>query len=118
MILAIDFDNTLAYGEYPACGTPNTRLIEWLKTRKKEGDRLILWTCREGQPLKDAVEWCTGQGLTFDAVNENLPEVKEKYGTDPRKIGCDYYIDDQHFTSDFLIKKTEKHETRRKARII
>ena len=117
MIYAIDFDNTLAYGEYPKCGTPNIRLIDWLKRRKKEGHRLILWTCRQDKPLEDAVKWCEEQGLVFDAINENLPEMVEKYGN-PRKIFCDYYIDDNHFTSDFLIKKTEHKEQKKRRTVI
>ena len=34
-------------------------------------------------------------GLTFDAVNENLPERIEMFGNDPRKIGADEYWDDR-----------------------
>ena len=48
-ILAIDFDGTLSYGNYPECGKPNMRLIEWLKDRKANGDKLILWTCRHDE---------------------------------------------------------------------
>ena len=119
MIIAVDFDGTLSYGDYPGCGQPNIRLIEWLNNRQKQGDKIILWTCREDKALKDAVVWCRDWGLEFDAVNENLPEMIEKWGNDCRKIGCDFYIDDAHFTSDFLIKKTEKTlETRKKARIV
>lgn len=113
MIYAIDFDNTLAYGTYPECGTPNIRLIDWLIRRKKEGNKLILWTCRQGKPLEDAVKWCEEQGLFFDAINENLPEMIEKYG-DSRKLFAHYYIDDTHFTSDILIKKTEHREEKKR----
>ncbi len=35
------------------------------------------------------------QGIEFDAVNDNLTETLEKYGTDSRKITADYYIDDK-----------------------
>ena len=45
--------------------------------------------------LQEAVDWCKARGLEFDAVNENVPELKEKYGTDPRKIGCNLMIDDK-----------------------
>lgn len=118
MIIAVDFDGTLSYGDYPTCGEPNRRLIDWLNERKAQGDKIILWTCRQDKALSDAVKWCRDFGLTFDAVNENLPEMIEKWG-DSRKVGCDFYIDDAHFTSEFLIKKTEKKlETRKKARII
>ena len=94
MVLAVDFDGTLSLGEWPAIGPPNYGLIDLLKERKRIGDRLILWTCRENADLEEAVKWCTSQGLEFDAVNENIPEVIEKYGINSRKISCDLYIDD------------------------
>ena len=42
-----------------------------------------------------AVSWCRDQQLEFDAVNDNLPEIVELYGTNSRKITCDFYIDDK-----------------------
>ena len=38
---------------------------------------------------------CAEQGLIFDAVNENLPDMIEKFGGDSRKIFADVYIDDK-----------------------
>ena len=46
-----------------------------------------------GEKLQEAVEWCRQHGLEFDAVNENLPETVEWYGTDCRKVFADVYID-------------------------
>jgi len=42
-----------------------------------------------------SVEWCLENDLEFDTVNDNLPEVIEIYGSNSRKISCDYYIDDR-----------------------
>ena len=42
-----------------------------------------------------AVEWCGNLGLEFDAINDNLPEIIERYGCNSRKISCDFYIDDK-----------------------
>ena len=39
--------------------------------------------------------YLTLKTLTFDAVNDNLPEIIEMYGNNSRKITCDYYIDDK-----------------------
>ena len=66
-----------------------------MKRRKESGDKLILWTCREGDDLETAVKWCQEQGICFDAINDNLPAVIEKYGCNSRKISCDFYIDDK-----------------------
>lgn len=115
-ILAVDFDNTLAFGQYPSCGEPNTKLIEWLKECKKNGCKLILWTMREGKPLDDAVEWCKQYGLEFDAVNDNLEELKIKYNNNPRKIYCDHYIDTTNIIPDYAIQKWEDEKRKRVAR--
>lgn len=95
MILAVDFDGTLSLGEWPEVGPANNDLIEFLMKRKIKGDKIILWTCRSGKELDSAVEFCRNRGLSFDAVNDNLPEVIEMYGNNSRKISCDYYIDDK-----------------------
>lgn len=118
-IIAVDFDGTLSYGSYPECGNPNNRLIEWLKECRKNGCKVILWTMREGKTLENAIRWCKDFGLEFDAINDNLDEMKEKYQNNPRKVYCDYYIDDTHFTSEYLIKKTkvEVERDRPRARI-
>ena len=45
--------------------------------------------------MQEAVDWCRGYGLEFDAVNSNIPEMIEWYGKDTRKIGYDVLIDDK-----------------------
>ena len=94
-IYAVDFDGTLSFGEWPKVGPANRELIDFLRERKELGDKVILWTCRADQALQDAVDWCKEQGLVFDAVNDNLPEIIEIYGVNSRKITSDYYIDDK-----------------------
>ena len=94
-IIAIDFDGTLCDECFPSIGEPNYPLIGTLKELQRCGKRLILWTCRAGQQLEEAVDWCQHHGLIFDAVNENLPEIIELYGSDSRKITADLYIDDK-----------------------
>lgn len=95
MIIAVDFDDTLCFSKWPDLGEPNLRLIEYLKECQRCGNKLILWTCRNGTALQNAVDWCRLQGLIFDAINENLPETIAQYGTDSRKISADFYIDDK-----------------------
>lgn len=93
--IAVDFDDTLCYSKWPELGQPNHALIEYLQEWKRNGNKLILWTCRAGEALSKAVEWGREQNLEFDAVNDNLPEIIEFYGHNSRKISCDYYIDDR-----------------------
>ena len=94
-VYAVDFDGTLCEDKYPDIGAPNNALIISLILLRRQGHKLILWTCRGGEYLKKAVEWCKRQGLEFDVVNENLPERIQLYGNDCRKIGYDILIDDK-----------------------
>lgn len=94
-IWAVDFDGTLCESVWPGIGSPNTKLINSLIQRRKKGVKLILWTCREGEKLQEAVEWCRGHGLEFDAVNDNLPEMIARHGgSNCRKVWATRYIDD------------------------
>ena len=95
-IIAVDFDGTLCENKWPEIGTANEELIEYLRDRQKNGDKLILWTCRVDDMLRKAVEWCKEKELVFDAVNENLPEIVENFGSDTRKIFANEYIDDRN----------------------
>ena len=95
-VYAVDFDGTLCTEEFPNIGKPIWRVIHFLQSKQLNGDKLILWTCREGKCLDEAIGWCADVGLLFDAVNCNLPERINKYKNDTRKIGADYYIDDRN----------------------
>jgi hypothetical protein len=94
-IIAVDFDGTLCENQWPKIGAPNTKLIEGLIRCKNQGDKLILWTNRVGDELNDAVKWCKEQGLEFDAINDNLPEIVDSFGSNCRKIFANVYIDDR-----------------------
>jgi 2-hydroxy-3-keto-5-methylthiopentenyl-1-phosphate phosphatase len=95
MIIAVDFDGTLCENDWPEIGEPNEELIDNLKQYQRKGVKIILWTCRVGNLLDYALSWCQTRGLIFDAVNENLPEIIEKFGSDTRKVYADIYIDDR-----------------------
>ena len=95
-IIAVDFDGTLCENKWPEIGAPNKRLIAYLIKRQKNGDKLILWTCRVDDMLQKAVKWSEERGLIFDAVNKNLPEIIKSFGSDTRKIFANEYIDDRN----------------------
>ena len=95
MIIAVDFDNTLAVTEYPRIIRPIPELIAFCQARQAAGDTLILNTCRHDDHLRAAVDWCAAQGLVFNFVNANHPDMIELYG-DTRKIYADMYIDDKN----------------------
>lgn len=94
-VIAVDFDGTLFTEEFPNIGKPIWKVIRWCKEQKAAGNILILWTCREGEDLEEAVQSCKDVGLEFDYINENVPERIQRYGSDCRKIGADIYLDDR-----------------------
>lgn len=94
-IIAVDFDGCLCSDKYPDIGNPNWSVIHELQSRQHNGDKIILWTCRDGVELVNAVAACCDWGLFFDAVNSNLPERIIQYKSDPRKISADEYWDDR-----------------------
>jgi len=98
MIIAVDFDGTIVSDAYPKIGKPRMRTINYIKDMKEQGCKLILWTCRHDEQLEEALKFCKEIGLEFDAVNDNLDEIKELYGNNSRKIYADIYIDDRTFT--------------------
>lgn len=102
MIIAVDFDGVIIpAGCWPGIGAANAPLITWLKELRAAGNKLILWTNRVNDALDLAVSFCWEHGLEFDAVNDNLPEVIESFGTNSRKIYADYYIDDKAVCVEF-----------------
>ncbi len=95
MVIAVDFDGCLCKNLWPEIGEPNVPLIEDPVKIRKDGARIVLWTCREGELLEKAVNWCRERGLEFDAVNDNTEEQKAHFGNNCRKVGADMYIDDK-----------------------
>ena len=100
-IYAVDFDGTLCENTWPEIGKPNYLLIQTLKALRKKGNKVILWTCRTRDLLEEAIDWCKKQGLEFDAINENLPEMIGQFGSESRKVFADVYIDDKAVVPNF-----------------
>ena len=104
--IAIDFDGCLCVDAYPAIGKPNWAVFNRAKAKQQAGAGLILWTCREGDLLQKAVTACEGWGLTFDAVNESLPDWIDEFGTRPRKVGATEYWDDKAVQTPIIQQTT------------
>lgn len=95
-IIAVDFDGVLNSGKYPDVSHPNWEIIRKAKKEKESGSKLILWTSRADDALKEAVKACISWGLEFDAVNDNIPEIIEMFnGSNPRKVTATEYWDDR-----------------------
>ena len=59
-VIAVDFDGCLCGNRWPKIGEANYDAIHALKRLRGNGARLILWTCRTGALLDEAVVWCKG----------------------------------------------------------
>ena len=108
MIIAVDFDGTLADTDATRIYTANQNLIAKLIILRQKGNKVILWTCRDGERLNEAIEFCRKYGLEFDAVNDNLPKYKA-LGLNPRKIFANIYIDDAASGIEEFLKDVEAY---------
>lgn len=95
-ILAVDFDGTLVENKFPEIGEIREPMFTAVRAYQDAGWRIILWTCRTGDMLLDAVDFCRENGLVPDEVNRNIPEVQAVYGGDTRKVFANMYIDDRN----------------------
>ena len=112
MIIALDFDGTLCEHKYPQIGAPREAMIDKVKAAKKNGCKLILWTCREGDKLNEAVVWSKKHGIEFDAVNTNVDEMKFS-DLAKHKVYADIYVDDrnvpvEYFEQAVVVMKKER----------
>lgn len=87
MIIAVDFDGTLAEHEFPDIGE---------EVADARGAQLILWTMRSdgqshGAVLTQAVGWCRERGIEFHSVNCN---PSQSSWTQSPKCYANIYVDD------------------------
>lgn len=70
-IIAVDFDGTITTATpYPITGQIRPEAVRVLKRLQKELKyELLLWTCREGEELQEALTLLQQQGLIFNYVN-------------------------------------------------
>jgi hypothetical protein len=101
-VIAIDFDGVIVEDKYPDIGQTVQRTVEFIEQARENGYRFILWTCRNGDKLEEALERCRAERIVFAAVNENLPEHIAEYGGDTRKVFADFYIDDKNYSLPLL----------------
>ena len=80
MTIAVDFDGTIVEHKYPAIGKEKPFAIETLKQLADEGNKLILWTSRDGELLQEALDFCHKRGLEpeWGTIYEMISEQREK----------------------------------------
>lgn len=94
-IIAVDFDGTLVEDKFPEIGEPIEYTWDKVREAIDKGAKIILWTSRDNERLKAAVEFCTERGLHFDAINDNLDECKILFNSSTRKVYANEYWDDK-----------------------
>ena len=91
MVIAIDFDGTITEKNiFPDIAPLREHAKETIKNFQDAGHKCILWTCRYGIALLEAINWLAKNNIKLDAYNENI------YSLDSRKIVADVYIDDKN----------------------
>lgn len=122
MTIAVDFDGTIVEHKYPEIGKEKPFAIQTLRTLQQEGNRIILFTSREGELLDDAVAYCHKKGLDFFAVNSNQP-ADALFPRQTSKVIADVYIDDKNlgglpeWTDIYRMinsQRAERHAARKK----
>lgn len=104
LIFAIDFDGTIVENKYPEIGEVKKDVVNKIKDLQSQGHEFILWTCREGKDLIPVIELLDKIDLHFSYINVNPQYRIDMFnGSDCRKIGADYYVDDKAMSiNDFV----------------
>lgn len=96
MYIAVDFDGTIVEHRYPEIGKERPFAVMTLKKLMEDGHKLLLWSVREGDLLKEAVEWCEKRGIHFMAANKDYDEDDTDGRYYSRKLKVDLFIDDRN----------------------
>lgn len=94
LILAVDFDGTIVDDAFPKIGKVKPNAIESIKYLQSFGVQIILWTCRDGEYLKQALAFLLANGVKVTKANDNSDSINFKPS---KKIYADYYLDDRSF---------------------
>ncbi len=104
MLIAVDFDGTIAEHEFPDIGPAVPGAFKWMKAWQDAGAKLILWTMRSdgrsgegadnGPVLTQAIDFCRANGVEFHAHNEN--PAQKSWSQSP-KCYAHIYVDDAAF---------------------
>lgn len=96
MIIAVDFDGTIARSDFPAILGEQPYAGEVLRKLHAQGHYIIIWTCRCGEQLLTAINWLLEQNIPFDRINDHNPENVARYGEGGKKVYAHCYIDDKN----------------------
>lgn len=91
-VVAIDFDGTITKNSpYPIMGELRENCKEAIDFIRKN-NTVVLWTCRCGKFLDEAINFLNENKIVIDFVNCIDSSNRDK----PRKLNADIYIDDRN----------------------
>jgi len=94
VVVAVDFDGTIATNAYPDVGQVVPGAVDCLQDMTSKGAKLILLTMRDGDDLAAAQKACSDAGCPdFWAVNSN---PSQSSWTSSAKVFANYYVDDSN----------------------
>ena len=96
LVLAIDFDGTIAQTEFPLIIGLMPHAKEVLTTLHDEGHIIVINSCRINKPAEMMQQFLDEHGIPYHHINENPPHRTKMYDGDSRKISADIYIDDHN----------------------
>jgi guanylate kinase len=96
LVISIDFDQTIVSDVYPKVGRLMYGAKETIQHWHQKGHEIVINTCREGEHLRDVIDFLRENDIPYDAVNRNAQSRLLKYGIDSRKVSCDVQLDDKN----------------------
>ena len=102
-VIAVDFDGTICENKYPMIGKLKNGVREVInKLVDNDNCEIIIWTCREGKYLKDAIFFLTENSIPYHYLNDNCNWAKEEFSNNAncRKVYADLYVDDKAIFAD------------------
>ncbi len=96
MIIAIDFDGTIAQTNYPEIIAPMEGAKVAINHLWEDGHYIIINTCRQGVELIEAINWLLSEDIRLSRINKKKTRNEEEYGKGGTKIYADIYIDDHN----------------------
>ena len=92
-IIGIDFDGTCVFNDFPYVGDNVPRAVETLTELTSAGHKLILYTMRSDDYLKDAIKWFNLNSIALYGIQYDPEQIK---WTTSNKCNADLIIDDRN----------------------
>lgn len=102
--IAVDFDGTCVNHVFPLVGAEAPHAVRTLRDLVQKGHKLILWTMRSGDALRDAVQWFEERQIPLFGINSN---PSQRSWTSSPKAYAQLYIDDAAFGAPLTHPSTD-----------